>query len=125
MKYTIQLCLLFFGLLIISCGDEDACTTDDWAGTWSGSIDCDDGTSEEVAFTITKVDENTVSMNFEGETFEFDVNGCDYRTTQSVDFGLGAINVEFEGALNGSAMDFTTTVSLLGQSISCSGTVNK
>lgn len=113
----------------ISCGGDedevDMCTTDAWAGTYSGSINCDDGTTITVSVIVTKVDESTIQLTYDGETSQIPVNGCNFDFSGVLNTFLGDIDIEYKGELSGTQLNFEVGIGIAGQSANCDGTLNK
>ena len=65
--------------MFASCSKDDDCSTDDWAGVYSGTLNCG-GSSDPALVTIIKVDDNTISVD--GDNVE--VDGC--SVSRTVDF---------------------------------------
>ncbi len=88
---TIKFAFLFFAILsIAACTDDDdegttVCAQTDWAGTYTGTVDCD-GTVEDVTVTVTAsgaanilVSYETVAQQTEFGALPFD--GCNLAAT--------------------------------------------
>lgn len=123
MNYLSFFLFLFATSLIVSCGSDDGCTTDDWVGTWAGSVNCDDGTSEMVTVVISKIDESTIQLDIDGDTQNIPVSGCNFDFDGILDTFLGSIDITYKSELNGNQMDFETDIELFGVSLNCAGTL--
>lgn len=120
--------MLFIGLSNCKKNDDDAatCTQADWVGTYSGTIDCDDGSSESVTVTITAdgtadivIEHATVSV-----TTEYDPltpSNCNIDVSNSA----GGFSVSINASLDGNNLEIEETLSGGGNSSTCTITATR
>ena len=116
---------LIIAILFTACGSsDDECTSEAWVGAWSGTTNCAD-TSIDFTFNISAVDEDTIRIEYEGESEEVDINGCSINYDLDIDFLGTPIDFSFAMNLNGDSIDLDFTFSALGISDSCTTTLTR
>lgn len=113
--------------------DEDvtpACAASDWAGTYTGTADCDDG-DEDVTLTITASAADSIIVSYEialdgggSVTTEYDplpVNACDFSFS-GTEFG---ITVSVDATLDDDTLTLTETFSDGTDTSTCKLTVTR
>ena len=118
-----------FGLLfvlalftLVSCGDDDDCTAASFAGTYSGSVDCD-GTSTEGTITLSRISDTELQLtDTDGSSFTLTLDGCTATGSESF---IGLADISISITLDGDDLKYTQDVSALGINVSCEGTLKK
>ena len=116
--YLTIVSLACFTLFLSSCGGDDECQAEAWAGAWTTSASCA-GTSLDLDLDITAVDENTIRIESNGEVDEVDVDGCDVNVVQELDLLGTAISIGLDMMLNGDVIDVDIEVSAFGMTEAC------
>lgn len=105
-----------------SCGSDEPCTTDTFAGSYSGELNCS-GIKGETSLMLSKVSATQILLTDEdGEEFTLDVVDC--TATFSEDLGgLGSVALEL--VLDGDKLNYKNDSEVFGFSVSCSGTLKR
>ncbi|MEM1320328.1 MAG: hypothetical protein AAGG75_08725 [Bacteroidota bacterium] len=126
--------LSFLLLLLLSWGacnnddDSSSCAQSDWVGTYTGTTDCITTSTETVTVTITAVGSDNITVSYEtasgdSEFGPISINGCEGR----LDFTDPTTGDGFmvEAELNGNDISYTETITVLGNSETCTFNASK
>jgi len=119
----------FMVILLSSCGSDDDCTTEDYAGTWQ--LNSEDCTSEDASasqtLTITAIDANTISVDDGGTTGAFNVTvvGCSFEESINFESIFGPIQADYKGDLNGNTLELDVATTIIGLTIDCKASYTK
>ena len=115
MKELIRVLFLFFVLSLVSCG-EDACTQENWIGTYTGTIICD-GNSEEVTVMITASGNESVVIRYESATISTEYSALPImECALSASSSAGGLNVNITSTLDGNDLVINEIISVDGGS---------
>lgn len=118
----LSICLGFF---LISCGSDD-CTSDDFIGSYTGTIVCSDGQTEDVTAAISEGNDNSIVIVIDGESYDVEIDGCDLIIPEtSFEFFGIVTTTSGEGELDGSVLSITQKLSAFGISETCDIVMSK
>lgn len=90
--YIIALCFLFH-----SCGSDDSCTSEMVVGTYVGTSECDDPSSEGPTSIIVSLSgENLILTDQDGFEYEVSFDGCDNDIPRT-SINIFGIDISYSG----------------------------
>jgi len=120
--------LLTFGtslLFIVSCS-SDTCTSEEWAGTWKGTITDLDGIEQETLVTISAVDDNTINFSHDDTDYgNINISGCSFSQDVIESTFLGDVSISLSADLSGDIITLDIAAELLGESITERAILNR
>ena len=108
MKNVLVVFLLTLGTLFISCDDENRCTSINAAGTYTGTMECDEMDPVNITF-IVEAGDSDIQIIVDGISTTID--DCDIFGSNVVQ-GTGR---EIDGDIDGNMVSFVETVKVNGQ----------
>ena len=113
---------IYCSIVIASCGGDGDCTAEMVAGTYIGSIMCDDpeNNDEDVLIRVEARGDDIVITDDTGEEFEVELNGCQFTIPEiTVDvFGI-QLSISGDGEFDGPILTFDVVTTFSGISETC------
>ncbi len=118
------LLIAVLSFILSSCGGEDECAPEAWAGTWTADATCA-GMPLDLTLEITAVDENTIRIESNGEMDIVDVDGCAVNVVQEIEALGMEISLDLDLLLNGNLIDVDIAATILGFTQNCTGVLTR